>query len=478
MSDAKEAARLQQFMSNPASFEQMMQTMMSGMGGPARGPDINSEEWFVAKWEKHFLHGKKLEGKELKHTLFTRSALLPVLIDTMRKAGDPDVPKARRKQDRSILLHSIEHMRPPVTPREDEIMLATSAATGNEHVGLPSAPLPAGGMRELEKAFSYVSIDEMELDLVHKGRYTVVRQLARPLKQTGITTIVEDLEGTAIMLGIYNLLVSSRSLHDASFAVPVSSILLILDPYLKTNATGQSVLLRCDNPTHIIPLNLVLDSLPPALRHRLAAWLAQGPAVPTPAPPGPIGKAPYSLAAEGNALFKQGKCAHAAAKYTLALELLHDDPVTLSSRAQCMLNLGEVGMAARDARKAHTLAPGSARGALRLCKALYALQCWEEAAVLAGSECLTGNAEAKGLLEALTTLLSQKKPSEKDLEDLVRRRFAEGKTEGDMLGGGGVVGGYVADFIEVRDVEGKGRGMFAKEDIPAGTLLCVSKAIA
>ena len=276
-------------------------------------------------------------------------------------------------------------------------LMGSSTQSGNENVGPPSAPLPAGGLRELDLAYSCISVSEMEVDCVHTGRYTVVRQLARPLKQMGITTLVEDLEGTAIMLGIYDLLVSPLVLPDVSFAVPVDTVLLILDPYLKNNASGDAVLLRVDNPTHIIPLNLVPpDSLPPALRPSLAAWLAQGSAVPKPSPPGPREKAPYALAAEGNALYKQRKLVRAAVKYTHALELLPDDAVTLSSRAQCLLSLGEVGLAARDARRACALAPANARAALRLCKALAALQCWEEAvAVVSGAECLAGNADAQ-----------------------------------------------------------------------------------
>lgn len=57
----------------------------------------------------------------------------------------------------------------------------------------------------------------------------------------------------------------------------------------------------------------------------------------------------------------------------------------------------------------------------------------------------------------------------------MRRRFIDGEA----LGEGGIVGSYVAsELIEVRDAGRKGRGLFARSDIPAGTLLCVSKAVA
>lgn len=293
------------------------------------------------------------------------------------------------------------------------------AALGEGHIGPPSLPIPAGGLLELERVYHYISLQKMTPsmgDCLHKGRFTVVRQIARPLKHGAISTVVEDLEGFVIVLEINNLLASFCLLPDASFAVPVGAVLLILDPYLtvEQHPDGRNtVQLRVDNPTHIIPLNLVpTSSLPPALRPRLAPWLEQGSVVNTPAPPGASANA---LAAEGKALFTLGKYGAAAAKYTLALELLPDDAVTLSSRAQCMLNLGEAGMAARDARRAHELAPGNERAALRLCKALYALQCWEEAAAaLESAACLAGNAAAQTLAETLATLLTPRKPSESD----------------------------------------------------------------
>ena len=267
----------------------------------------------------------------------------------MRMALHPNLPQV---DDHGTLLLAMEEMRASV-----ERLVSLDKNVGEGSVifrGPPSAPLPAGGLRDLELVYRYTSIDEMEVDRVHTGLYTVVRQIARPLKQSGIWTVVEDLEGVPIFLGIYDLLASTLMSPDVSFALPVDSVMLILDPFL--HATGESVLLRVNNPTHIIPLNLVpVDSLPRALLPRLALWLDQGSAVPTPTPPG---LTPSALAAEGNVLFKQGKFARAAAKYSHVLELLPDDAVTLSSRALCMLNLDEACMAARDARRALSLAPG------------------------------------------------------------------------------------------------------------------------
>ncbi|KAJ1494803.1 hypothetical protein T484DRAFT_1876904, partial [Baffinella frigidus] len=287
-------------------------------------------------------------------------------------------PKVHR-EDRGTLLEALDSIRADVEKLEsDKKLTGTSAASGNEHLGPPSAPLPAGGLRELERVYRYVSIEEMEVDSIHRGRYTVVRQLARPVKLAGISTVVEDLDGTATMVEISDLLVSSRPISDVTFAVPIETIMLILDPFLKSNQTKTDVpgtaLLRVDNPTHIIPLNLIpTDSLPSALRPRLATWLEERSAVPTGAieaigaigaadpPGGGADKAAFAVGAEGNALYKQGKFARAAARYTRALELLPDDAVTLSSRAQCMVNTGEAGMAARDARRACALAPGNRR---------------------------------------------------------------------------------------------------------------------
>ena len=130
----------------------------------------NAEEWFVAKWEQHCLEGKiydTLEGEERRRTLGNRLILLPGLIDIMRREGDPDVPQAWRTEDRGSLIRKMHAEAEDLARQTGElpytIPTLDHAVCKLEHVGAPWAPLPADGLHGLERMYSYISIDEMEV---------------------------------------------------------------------------------------------------------------------------------------------------------------------------------------------------------------------------------------------------------------------------------------------------------------------------
>ena len=73
-------------------------------------------------------------------------------------------PKARR-EDRGTLLDALDRMRADVEQiaASDRHVVGTCSASGKEHLGPPSTPLPAGGLRDLESVYRYASIEEMEV---------------------------------------------------------------------------------------------------------------------------------------------------------------------------------------------------------------------------------------------------------------------------------------------------------------------------
>jgi hypothetical protein len=100
--------------------------------------------------------------------------------------------------------------------------------------------------------------------------------------------LVEDLEGTCITVSAYNIMSPfSGQVEDASYAFPMDSVYLILEPafdetYLHATETyyqkKPSHLIRVDNPTHMIRLNdLSKGKIPDLgdedLQEKLLAWL-------------------------------------------------------------------------------------------------------------------------------------------------------------------------------------------------------------
>lgn len=386
--------------------------------------------------------------------------------------------------NREEMLAAFEGLRADISQsvRRRPATLAWTASTVRSHLAPPSKPLPPGGVREIDGAYSYVALGDLKEDEDAAGRYVVVRQVSRPVKDTGVCCVVEDVTGdVTVMMSVCNLASPLGRLQDASYAIASNEILLLLDPCLKSSLSGGAPILCVDNPSHLIPLrDLPPDDLPPSLRTRLATWLDA---------PCPLIDTTEDMAAalerEGDAeRAREGggskALERAAAAYTRALEAC-PSPALLTARAEVLLESGEALLAARDARAAvgGGTSSSDARARLVLARALAALQCDEEAlehlgaASVSSDAAVEGDGRAEALKARLEVLGEKKAPSREDILDLLRANIkAKGRTRLAMAS-------YTAlDLVEVRSVPGKGRGMFAKQMIPAGTILHAGRAIA
>ena len=98
-------------------------------------------------------------------------------------------------------------------------------------------------------------LSEMKIPFVHSGQFLVCRTITKAVMQsdTGTMVLVEDVSGDVEEVGLFNF---RRSLNDGGSWLPIGTIMLIKEPYLKNEAAmlGYSYI-RVDSPSDVIFVN-------------------------------------------------------------------------------------------------------------------------------------------------------------------------------------------------------------------------------
>lgn len=111
-----------------------------------------------------------------------------------------------------------------------------------------------------------MTISQMKLETHHRGRKIVVRVLTPPDRMTAVMAIVEDGEGVAVLLQLYN--------QPDEAVVPKGSILqeggfvLIKEPFFKAVVTDGSYSIRVDHVSDVIFLDEASELVPKKWRKR------------------------------------------------------------------------------------------------------------------------------------------------------------------------------------------------------------------
>ena len=95
-----------------------------------------------------------------------------------------------------------------------------------------------------------ISLTDLVLETVHRGKYLLLRTIVHPKKIAEIKTIVEDPNGAVEVLVLYNQN-PNRSYKDI---IPNDSIIVLKEPYY-TISNQDEISLRCDHPTDLIFLD-------------------------------------------------------------------------------------------------------------------------------------------------------------------------------------------------------------------------------
>lgn len=94
-------------------------------------------------------------------------------------------------------------------------------------------------------------IRDMRMEIMHKGKFLLLRLIEPCFKMSGVMTVVEDQEGSVCIMSIYNFV--TRDSDNLDEVLPVGTILAVKEPYYKFSNTNSCVI-RCDSPSDIVIL--------------------------------------------------------------------------------------------------------------------------------------------------------------------------------------------------------------------------------
>ena len=183
---------------------------------------------------------------------------------------------------------------------------------------------------------SPLSIDDLELESHHRGKVLVLRCIEQPIRSAAIQTIVEDSNGTAERLALYNVPSSFKS-EDI---LPQDFVLAAKEPYYEQS--GQGPCIRVDHPSDIVSLSLSSGLLLESFRQAES-------------------KTALQLKDEGNTAYGSKSYLLALRLYTAAIDAISDPSTTegislkrliLRNRAMAYIYLGHFESALSDAEGA------------------------------------------------------------------------------------------------------------------------------
>ncbi|KDN35673.1 hypothetical protein RSAG8_11416, partial [Rhizoctonia solani AG-8 WAC10335] len=316
------------------------------------------------------------------------------------------------------------------------------------------------------EALSPNLISKMFFNHVHQGSYLIVRAVSLTVRLVAIQVVVEDQEGSAVDLALYNCLeTSGLDREGVREIIALGQAMLIREPWITRGRTGGNVTVRVDSPTDII----FLPPSHPLLEHYPESWK--------------LGVKSDALGYKdlGNNAFKNGRFESAIQAYSNGLSIDPSASLLRLNRSLCYLKINKPSMALDDARIASEdeamtdMLRSKAR--YRMALAYYALDRFTD---------------ALRILEDKTQIQFSPKDIS-DLEKKTRERlieqgqgnynwFALNKIADQIKGHRQIpdVADYVGPVkvdIQISAISG-GRGLVTTRDVLAGELLVVSKPFA
>ncbi|KAI0375881.1 hypothetical protein BV20DRAFT_933313 [Pilatotrama ljubarskyi] len=311
---------------------------------------------------------------------------------------------------------------------------------------------------------SRITFSQMLVRRVHIGHYLLCRLITPCSRMVAIQTIIEDPEGVAHDLSIYNFPSTFNcSLDHLDALFPPGTILAIREPTFKAPTQGIRPLLRVDSPTDI---TFVAPNS--SLLHDIAWPIGD---ISTDIPPLP--RTAEAWQQRGNDYFKASQWFLAAFAYSYALALDHNAIVLRLNRAEAYVRLGYYSGAAHDAQDVlNKVAVSDAftdKALFRLAKARYGRHEFRAAEedFLRWQGNHANDASAESWLARCRARLRESEAGTYDWTILFRSAKRKIRVDAANFFGS----------VEVRPIDnrGGGRGMVATQDLKTGDLLLVAK---
>lgn len=314
-----------------------------------------------------------------------------------------------------------------------------------------------------------ITIEELELETVHRGRVLIVRALAYPMRIQAVQNGVEDSEGVVDRLSVYN--VDTKLRPDQ--VLPKGQILAIKEPYYKVTADGGHTI-RVDHPSDLGQLRPEDELVPWQLQPKLMEL-------------GDV--TPAHWKERGNVAFKAKDYRGAVELYLRGLEALRkeeqlDESLELDilrNRAQANIYLGRFEAALTDADAA--IIPPQEPS----CNAVGATKSNVKALYRAGIAAyhLEDYQKAEDSFESILELSPADIDAVRELQR-TKMRIAErdsgdhdfeAMTEYAMTVDRRIDTASFKANVRVQKTVDKGHGLFAANAIKAGELILVEKAL-
>ncbi|UJR24077.1 hypothetical protein I4U23_027045 [Adineta vaga] len=283
-----------------------------------------------------------------------------------------------------------------------------------------------------------ISLTDLVIEIVHRGKYLLLRTIIQPKKIVEIKTIVEDPEGNVEVFELYNQN-PDRSHKDV---IPNDSIIILKEPYYKISPGGGTAL-RCDHPTDLIFLD-TNDILVQTIN-----WKTETPKIHK-----------IQTAAEyktlGNDCFKQGKFYEAIKAYSDGISSLGTSDPEISvlklNRSQTYLKVHHFEAALNDS--------------------FYGLESYDEALVQIKKllETDPGNVDGKKELTSIMTRIEEKEKGIYNFDQMLKEAKKSSTPRLDYAS-------YVGP-VQLTEIAERGRGLVLTEDVRKGQLILCTKAFA
>lgn len=339
-------------------------------------------------------------------------------------------------------------------------------------------------VKDFLNSLSPIYVQDLLLETCHKGSYLLLRTVEEPYRMDAIFSAVEDTQGSIALVSFANF---SRTLADSPIAcLPRNTIFVIKEPYFQFTPWGVPMI-RCESPSDVVPLQHFQDENYKRLLNTISSirkndWekaLCESCdcvyASPRP-------QSPMDWKSRGNDLYKRRFIKDAVRAYTIGLSICSKEEsedtklgnLLMLNRSAAFLTMGKFENAAKDALCVLQSMPGNIKALSRAARSFYNLRSFP-LALLYFEELVVLDPSSQADLALCRQRVQEESTGQYDWDSL-RDIVESSPTKALRLD---VADYFNSDAIEVRYIsKEKGRGVFAKRDIPPGTLLLVCKAFA
>lgn len=292
-----------------------------------------------------------------------------------------------------------------------------------------------------------INLSDMMVNKIHNGFYLECKTITDPFYVSGMHILVMDINNDIEHVVLYNY--DSKNFNDdPKFLMPKGTRLAIKEPHLQILGLNSNDFgIRVDSQT-----NIVIQSYPESTSTKSIETFIE----------------------EGNKAFTRTEYNLAIRYYSQAIERSKQTSLrAYSNRSQSYLKIEKYYAAYQDAKEAARLDATNQKAYFRMGKSAYMMRKYEMA-LESFETCMKlnpKNAEAEIELKKTQDRIHESKTGVYDFKALYEQFFKKENFYMDIAE-------YRSNLIQVTDIPNKAKGVIAKESIPKGTLIVVSKAAA